>query len=160
MYIKLNFIISNILLMMDCLSDDILQRVLFFLSLNEKKFVREVSSNFKTLLRPFFLLEYKMDNLLNIIRPTEMKMPSDLTCYKAYNNCTIYKRQEPNRIHSLFARNNMYDKCVVDICREKRMGYIYYCKKQTPTYHQSRYWNFYNRRNIPYCSKCFNYWSM
>lgn len=145
--------------MIELLPEDLFKKILGFLSLKERKILREVSLIFESHLNSLFLLQYKLDNLLKIIYPLEMKLQKDLICFKAYNNCTIYKTQEPTRIHSLFARNNIYDKCIVDICREKKLGYVFYSTKLVPQYHQYRHWNYYIRRNIPYCSRCFEYWN-
>ena len=148
---------------MESLSDDLFLKILSFLSLNEKIMMREISLYFKNQINTILLSIYKLEYLFNITHPVVIKEPSSLSCYLSYNNCTIYKMKVPsNRVHPLFSRNSNYDQCMVEICREKKLGDIYFSKRQVfATHQQIQYqWNYYNKRNIPYCSNCFYKWTL
>jgi len=166
------------LYIMETLPDDLFQKIFCFLSLKQKILLRETCHFFKSRQNPMILSAYKLECLLKISHPIEMKLSSDLTCYTTYNNFTIYKTNQRETVHPLFRINNNYDTCIVDTCREKKLGYIFFSKKPALLYHQSsnpwcfynkpaplyhQSWNpwcFYNKRNIPYCNGCFKMWSI
>ncbi len=131
--------------MIETLVDDMLLKILSFLSPNEKLIVREINYFFKSMIKPLFILECKLSNLLSITHPVQLIKQSDLSCYAAYNKFTIYKERAPTKVHSLF-RNNQYHKCVSNICREKRLGYIFFSNNATD--YRNNY-NLYKIRNIP-----------
>ena len=139
---------------MDVVPGDMLLRIFDFLSLKEKILMREVSQTINSYINPLILRTYKLDKKFVNVFTVERKSSNELTCYKAYNNFTLFIINKQNRVHSLFRINNHYDQCIVDTCREKKLGYIYY--------HLSQTWksSIYNKRNIPYCSNCYNYWSI
>ena len=143
--------------MLELIPEDLFKKILGFLSLKERKVIREVNIFLESHMNTLFLLQYKLDNFLKNNLPIEMKLQKDLIFYKTYNNCTIYKIKQPVRVHSLFAGNNIYDKCIVDICREKKVGYLFYSTERISDYHQSHHWKFYSKHNIPYCSRCIEY---
>jgi len=148
---------------MEYLSDDLFIKILGFLSLKEKIMTREISLYFKYRINPILLSIYKLDNLFKITHSIETKRSSDLTCNVKYNNFTIYKMNSPSfQIHSLFSINNNYDRCMVNTCREKKLGYIYFSKRKVNTINiiNSYQWNLYNKRNIPYCYNCFYNWTL
>ena len=150
---------------MDILSDDIILKVLYFLSSKEKLSMREVNSTFTSIINPLLLTIYKLDSLMKNIYTIESKLLSELQCYLSYNNYTFFVPIIHNTIHRLFRINNTpikFDKCIVDTCREKRLGLLY-CSRtnlndyigiqlQTPIY--------FDKKNIPYCSNCFNLWNI
>jgi hypothetical protein len=145
---------------MEILPEDIIKRIFDFLSLKERLFMREVCFFFKNNTSSTLILSNIFDNLLNITHSIENKTSNNLICYIAYNNFTIFKTKEPERVHSLFRIHNNYEKCINVICREKKLGYLYFSKKPTQSYHKIYNKCFYIKRNIPYCSNCFKYWTL
>ena len=134
---------------------EINERVVYFLSSREKKKLREVNRIFKSIVKPIVLKICKIEEQLSSVYGLVNKKHSELTCYKWYNNISIYVMKRENEIHRLFTLSRYNDKCIDDDCREKRLGYIYVCyKERNEKYFLNN--NIYNRRKVPYCNSCFN----
>ena len=148
---------------MDILPDDLILRIISFLSLKEIILMREVNHPFLSYINPLLLSALKLENSLKTTYVIEMKQAKDLTCYATYHNFTIFTNHKPaNQVHSLFRINinEPYNKCIDDRCREKKLGYIFFSKKSlSPNNHQTSHWHSYIKRNIPYCNKCFKKWT-
>ena len=143
------------------LPEELYQYIFCYLSLQERVMLREVCVTFKQHVKDDTLMMYKLDEKISKIYLVEMEMAQDLICYSAYSNFTIFIRNECDRIHPLFQRNNRKNECIISDCREKKLGYIYFSKRQPkPEYHQRINWSIYNKRKIPYCSNCFRKWSI
>ena len=154
----------NTLNIMDTIPNDLIKRIFSLLSSNENLFMREVSLSFKRNTNPILLILNKLDNLLKISHPVEMILTSHLTCYLSYNNFTIFKMKDLAKIHSLFSMNiatsiavGKFNSCIDESCREKKLGFLYFLKKQMSPLNGIA---FYNKRDIPYCSQCYKYWNM
>ena len=144
---------------MEIIADDLLQKIICKLSIKERLILREVNNLFKTNINSLLLRIYKLEYLLSKSHPVVMKLSTDLIYYTSYNKFTIFKSNEHNKIHPLFNINRSYDTCIVDSCRREKLGFIYYSRKYKPLYHQLCHWEFYNERNIPYCSYCYYIWN-
>ena len=138
-------------------SNDLYENIFFFLSSKEKILVREVCQTFKQNIKWRVLIAYKLNNNLRRVHCIEMKLANDLIL-TTNDNFIMYTENKTNGMNRLFIRkSHQYNKCIVDKCREKTVGFIYYNKtRPSPNYHKYYYWNFYDKRNIPYCLGCFN----
>jgi hypothetical protein len=144
---------------MDLLPDELYDNILGFLSIKEKIIVREVCILFESRIKKINLTINKLENNLKRLHSIEKKLCKDLFL-TINNNFAMYTDYTQNGIHTLFRINNhQYTRCIVDGCREKRLGNIYLALNR---YHY-RYdypagWNFYSKRIIPYCLNCYNKW--
>ena len=143
---------------MEGIPDDIVKRVFSYLSSKERLIMREVCLSFKNNTKRNLVLSNKFDTLMKIRDPDNFPLARGLICYITYNNLTILKSKENECVHSLFRINNNYNKCINVICRERKLGLLYFMKKHILSY-PGMVPVLYNR-DIPYCSKCFKYWTL
>jgi hypothetical protein len=150
---------------MERLPDDLFEKILTFLSFKERIILRSVSSSIKTNIRQKDLMTYRLSNLLPLIYSMESKRANQLILIT--NNDILYKPYDINyddrsHVHPLFRVSSLKNKCVVERCREKSLGYIY-IQIHTPHWWKIRYHdirtNLLIKRKISYCLSCFNQWS-
>ena len=149
---------------MEQIPDDLLQIIFSFLSLRERKDLRYVSSILKSQIKWKDMTTYRLGNLLPQFNNIESKRGNQLILMT--NNDMLYKPYETvyddtYRVHPLFRVCTLKKKCIVERCREKRLGYIY-IQIHTPDWWRIRYddirTNLLIKRKIPYCLGCFNIW--
>ena len=140
---------------MNILCDDLILNILKFLSVKEKLLLREVSFFFRSLISKKYLTIYKLDNLYKKTCSI-IKHPRNLIFYTSKNNIFFLKNNTYLSVHKYFSRyNNFYNsRCVVANCREKRLEYLYYCKKND-SFVQPDPYTFLIKKYIPYCDLCF-----
>lgn len=137
---------------MQFLPNDILRLIFSFLSTKDKINILKTSFTFTRNISPISILIPKinkyMDTILSIhIKPTiEMIFIIDnfYIPYSMLNLSTF------NGLHPLYCRNSMKNTCIVEGCREKKIGYIFF-----PLFYTSHGLAHYIKRKIPYCFKCF-----
>lgn len=138
---------------MDTLPIEILRLILSFLSTKQKKTMRMVNLNFKTIIGTLFVPIYRLNNIMKYHHVNEVRRVSELLSYY-----TMYPRlwgnlYLPNQhgIHSLF-RKKPFNRCVVNGCREKSIGFLYIKLFKDETIYN----DLYTKRKIPYCVPHFN----
>jgi len=140
---------------MDTIPNDLYSNIFCFFSPNDQLILRRVCKTFKKNVVSKILIMSRLNNNLERIYLTETKLATDLMLvdHTVFNFYTV---KRISNVHSFFRQTNLvYDNCVDEHCRNQKLGYIYYCKRKSP-YHQQYNWNFYSKRNIPYCLTCFN----
>jgi hypothetical protein len=144
---------------METIPEELYDNILGFLSVKEKVTVREVCVLFESKIKRNNLVVNRLENKLKRSHSIEKKLYRDLIL-TTNNNFIMYTDYTQNGVHSLFRINNhQINRCIDFQCREKQLGNIYFSKKlPPPDYHQQYGWNFYSKRNIPYCLNCYNKW--
>jgi len=135
---------------MELLSDDIFRLIYCFLSTKDKINILMTNSNFKSYINLVSVLVLKMDYYMNKILSIDIRsrremMLIDWNFYVPYQTLHF---STFNGISPLYCRNMMENTCIVERCREKRVGDIFihiYC-------------DYYTKRKMPYCLKCFKIW--
>lgn len=147
---------------MERLPNDLFEKILTFLSLKERIFLRSVSNSIKTYIKYNNLITYRLGNLLPLIYSIESKRANQLILIT--NNDILYKPYEVNyddrsHVHPLFRVSSLKKKCIVERCGEKSLGYVYILIN-TPPYWRIRYddicTHLFIKRKISYCLSCFN----
>jgi hypothetical protein len=140
---------------MDIIPSDLYSNIFCFLSPNDQLILRRVSKIFEKNVKSKILIICKLNRNLEKIYLTETKLVTDLTLIENPIFYFYIFKKIPT-VHTLFRQTNIvYDTCIVENCRNQKIGYIYYSKRKSP-YHQQYNWNFYSKRRIPYCLTCFN----
>jgi hypothetical protein len=138
---------SNILY----LSNDLHLYILKLLSSDDILSLIRTCNQFATLKNKIFLLSIKLDYLIYrnnfIVKSLNNFISIKDNIYITSNQCNV------SRLHPLFLRNNIKNKCIVSNCREKKLDYIY-IKLMTTNNTSDNY----IKRKIPYCLQCFKIW--
>ena len=150
---------------MELLPDDIYQNIIAFLSLKDKINARHVSSTFRDNVKPNLLSIYRFENTLKKYWSVELKYSDEcghFGCVGPLRYFYIPYKNDEHRVHSLFHIKQNYDKCIVEGCREKRLGYIYIklARPSGTSFREGRVisWWYYIKRRVPYCSRCIACW--
>ncbi len=141
---------------MEKMSDDILRTVVSFLSTREKIKIREVSKGFINVVTQRTFNEYRLKWLMRNFVLREAKLEEEFYIITRH----MYHKRVENRMHPYFSRQ-CQDKCIVDRCRNERVGHIYIKDskiEQPEGAHLNRDWWVCSKRKIPYCVHCFEIW--
>lgn len=140
---------------MELLPIELYNSIFGFLSTKDKIIVREVCISFESRIKRSNLTVNRLENKLQRSHSIEKKLSRDMFLTIS-NNVSMYTDYTQNGIHTLFRINNhSYTRCIVNGCREKRLGNIYFNLNRYD-YHSG--WNLYSKRKIPYCLNCYNRW--
>jgi len=142
---------------MELIADDIQEYIFSFLSLKEKINATEVCRTFNRNIKSISILIPRMDTMIernfmvDIRQGMEMMLITD-QMYIPYREANLR-----TNVHPLYRqhRYNMKEKCIVERCKERRLGYIYTRIMETGDITDEYY---YTKRSIPYCAQCFNIW--
>lgn len=142
---------------MELIADDIQEYIFSFLSLKEKRNATEVCRTFKRNIKSNSILIPQMNAMIernfmvDIRQGMEMMLITD-QMYIPYREANLR-----TNVHPLYRqhRYNMKEKCIVERCKERRLGYIYTRIMETGDITDEHY---YTKRSIPYCVQCFNIW--
>lgn len=142
---------------MELFGDNIHECIFSFLSLKGKINAREVCTTFKRNIKTISILIQKMDRMIERNQSLEKKISMEMmliapNIYVPYNSI-----ERHGGVHALYRQNrySIKEKCIVDRCREKRLGYIYNRLISTSDMSSQHY---YIKRKVGYCSQCFNIW--
>ena len=137
---------------------ELLIKIEGYLSINERKELREVSKMFNSSISHLILKIIKMDNKFgknNSIKElssinSNLILVGDSSYHLIYKNINDYIYDYgAHRYYNLTNHKNIIENnCVTNGCREKRAEYIYLSQKEN---HQ----NTYQKKYIPYCHSCF-----
>ena len=143
---------------MDMFPLELLIKIEGYLSINERKELREVSKMFNSSISHLILKIIKMDNKFgknNSIKElssinSNLILVGDSSYHLIYKNINDYIYDYGvHRYYNLTNHKNIIENnCVTNGCREKRAEYIYLSQKEN---HQ----NTYQKKYIPYCHSCF-----
>lgn len=134
------------------LSNDLHLYILKLLSSDDILSLIRTCNKFARLKNKILLLSINLDYL--IYKNNFIVKSLDNNFISIKDNIYITSDQSKvSRLHPLFLRNNIKNKCIVTNCREKKLEYIY-IKLMTINNISDNY----IKRKIPYCSQCFNIW--
>ena len=145
---------------MNNLPDEIVSKIIVFLSAKEKVMLREVCKYLKTLVKEKYLHAFSLLHKLefNIIKSNNLMSKLQKTsCIIEPIKRGVYRQvnEEIHHIHKYFKMCKIVEKqkCIVDGCNKKRLGKLFI--------HLYVYENKYlglegmfREHNTPYCSRC------
>ena len=143
---------------MEFLPDDILQFIFFFLSTKDKINILKTSLSFRRNIQPISILIPKINKLMERIQCIDMKPSIEMmliidNLYVPYRTLHL---STFNGVNPLYCRNRMENTCIVDRCREKKIGDIFLRCLCVEAWGVRGHC--YIKRKMPYCLKCFKIW--